>query len=294
MEATNPKERICQDFKPNPPAKEAACRGYQNTLEAHAGRHRETHGQRKIPARLGFVEKSYLSIVLGNILRGVVAGRPLIGISLAAKKSGTKFFYDKSNCGRAIIIDPGGWEALDLFYVNNSGGIVDRWINSLPAVRATRNRFKQYKEYLKEAITGFGNENCIKILDLFSGPSRGPIEVISELRAEGMQRISLTCIERNQSAIEKGQRLVRERNLSDQVAFKRYCVKQVPERKLGKKYHIIGTHGGYDYFDDERVKGFTDELGALQEPGGIFISTNMLPHNDRRARFCMHIFGVNI
>lgn len=229
-----------------------------------------------------------------NLWKGIIRGKPIKGFKLGLIKIVGSFFYKNSECGRAILDNPGGWQALDLFYLNKPKTPMDKWIQNLPAVKGTRQRKDAYKSFIKESLEElYGTVGLIKMLELCSGPGRVVLEALSELREKGMglRNISLSCIDIDGSAIAEGRRVAKNMGLSYVTSFLEMNVRKVSHHFSRQRFHIIGTHGYADYPTNVNLPKIIRSIGSLQKPGDVLATTNMLPHGDRKARFCMHTFG---
>ncbi len=239
-----------------------------------------------------FVDKSYLSIILGDLIRG----KPLRGM----QKAGVKFFYENSTLLRHVIENPGGEKALHDIYTYPSGDgsytRLDRILLSLRACRGTRRRKEEYRSTLMKTIEElYGMNNTgLNIIDLGSGRGSIPIESVHNFirnNGNGRDNLRLVLVDRDREALEMAKRIAEARELSDKTEFKGYNVRRVSLREPHGRYHIVGTHGLLDYFPDEEAIKFFHDMGDILVPGGILITTNMIPHNDWVARKIMEVFG---
>jgi hypothetical protein len=253
-----------------------------------------------IPEKLEFVKDSYPVILLDNVKKGTrkkgILRGPFTGAYRGLQRCGTKFFHNNSEDGHAIISNPGGWEALDNFYVDEPKTWVDKGIHMLPAVKGTKQRLNKYVELQKgAAIDAYKRHGKVRHLELFSGPARAPLTAYSELIADGMDsdKIELVCIDVDSGAGKKALELAHEKGVSDILTFNVYNAKHAHLREKGV-FGIVSSHGGYDYLSDDNLAGFTEKISTLQNQGDWLFSTNMLPikyHKDCIAVFCMKGFG---
>jgi hypothetical protein len=241
-----------------------------------------------------FIERSYFSLIYHDLIKI----KPL----KALKRVGTKFLYQNSEFARHVIENPGGEEALydiyDFTFSSNSHTLLNKILLDFRACRATRQRKIIYQNILKEKLFQSyrtDKSDNIQILELGSGRGSILINSVSDLcRNTDIQsdKIHVTLVDRDEEALERGRSIItlQIHNLSFHFNFKQYNAKNVCNYEEPEKYDIVGTHGLLDYFsDEEAIKLFTD-ISKVLIPGGTLITTNMIAHDDWKARFIMETF----
>jgi|GEM_PF-1776306 len=209
----------------------------------------------------------------------------------AFRRIGAKFLYERSPLAADIINEPGGWKALHRIYQNEPETWIDRKLLGLRACEGTRERKDEYQKMLEDSVYELCREGCreINMLELGSGSGVVPMDVLCKLKNNGA-RVNLVLVDRNKRALEFSEGIAQQYGISEHVRFKRYNVKKVFEKEQAK-YHIVGTHGLLDYFNDGEAVEFFRGLSKVLVPGGRLIASNMTTHEDWLARRMMEFFG---
>lgn len=237
----------------------------------------------EIPKKFEFVMDSYPKVFFDNIKTGIrkkgkIKG-PYIGAKKGLSKMGTKFFYTNSHEGKAIIDEPGGWEAVHLFSLEDPQTPLDAWMENRPVVKGIVQRYKLFEEKQKKAAYDrLERKGRIDHLELFGGSLLTQLKVYEDILKEGNVRenqIKLLAIDQSPDAKKEAEAIAQEKGISSIMDYNVDRVENSPQILKGN-WGIISSSGGFDHYKDEKIIDITRELSKFQEPGDYYYSTNML------------------
>lgn len=164
------------------------------------------------------------------------------------------------------------------FSTNNSKGV--------------RNRLKIVRNEIRKKIEKLITEKKdIKILSIASGSARAVLEAIHDSNIPKSCNVSVTFLDKNQTALEYSKELCREfeipsnyelRWVNDTASnFKKYFDK--------KKPNIIEMVGLLDYFTKEKTKDIFSIIKKNIDDDGMFIAANITDNSERK--FITNLIG---
>lgn len=187
---------------------------------------------------------------------------------------------------RAIKEGAASWKALDIIYNHpfgqkkSVGGLADDfWIGMMNA-QAVRNRLKLIKQEIRRAILRFNNSSEVRLLSLAAGSAQGVIEVMAELKAQGITVRSL-LLDIDQSALDYTLELATRHGVADQIAAVKTSVTHVLKVSRDFRPQIIEMLGLLDYIPQDKAIRLVGKIWESLEAKGIFLTCN-IGHNLER------------
>lgn len=181
---------------------------------------------------------------------------------------------------RGIKDGVASWRALDIIYNHNFGqkkglrGFVDDfWIGMINA-QAVRNRLKLVKQEIRRAILRFSNHREVRILSLAAGSAQGVIEVMAELKKEGI-RVRALLLDIDQTALDYAKQLACKYGVGDQIETVKASATQVARVSKGFKPQIIEMLGLLDYIPQDKAIRLVRKIRDSLESKGIFLTCNV-------------------
>jgi SAM-dependent methyltransferase len=154
----------------------------------------------------------------------------------------------------------------------------DRLFHELPPAKAVRNRKSFFLAEMEKLYRS--KPGPIEVLDVASGPCRDVYEYLSQQRP----RLSITCVDQDQEAIDYASQLLAD--YADQVTF----VKTNALRcRLHREFDLVWSAGLFDYFTDRLFVRGLQSLYRHVRPGGEMLIGNFSPNN--MARDYMEVIG---
>ena len=170
----------------------------------------------------------------------------------------------------------GDYEIIDKFYTFYTSpderlAKWDKYVHSIPAVKAVRNRKTYIKNLLAEKMKTHYSEQPFEMLNLASGPARDLFEFFNEnpdasLRAD--------CIDLDTNAISFASKLLAP--FSNRIAFHN---KNVLRFHSSKCYDLVWSAGLFDYFTDDIFKRLVQKFLQNVKPGGELVIGNFCTSN---------------
>ncbi|WP_165441772.1 SAM-dependent methyltransferase [Rubinisphaera italica] len=170
----------------------------------------------------------------------------------------------KSPLMREFFRNPGGWQSMELIYENAKPANLSDWyaLKRLPLSMEARNR----RKYVLHEFVSWMQENRerekLRILALGSGPA---LEIQEAILATS-SNVIVDAVDRDASAIERGQQVAQERGLNQQIS---YCCGDVCEMMIQwseKRYDLISLIGIIEYLPDEVLLSLLKQLKNMMSP----------------------------
>ena len=211
-----------------------------------------------------------------------------------------KYFIKKSSNSAGVVIDHvTTHEALEVLYSNGKmfslKNISDRffghiWFN-INNSKAVRNRLKLVKREIRSYLSNISNEKKeIEVISIAAGSSRSIIEVIKEGGYAGGTKMSLTFLDKNESAIRYSRELSKG---IDHPSIKLLWIHDSVNNFLrvapANRFDIVEIVGLLDYFTDDKVLEIFIGIHRILQPGGILITSNIV-HNSEEE-FVTRVVG---
>lgn len=187
---------------------------------------------------------------------------------------------------RKIKEGAASWRSLDIIYNYRFGqkkglrGFVDDfWVGMMNA-QAVRNRLKLVKQEIRRAILRFSNHEEVRIISLAAGSAQGIIEVMAELKKEGV-RVRALLLDIDQTALDYAKELAQSHGVDGQIETVRNGVAQVSRVSKDFKPQIIEMLGLLDYIPRDKAIRLVRKIRDSLETKGIFLTCN-IRHNLER------------
>jgi SAM-dependent methyltransferase len=184
------------------------------------------------------------------------------------------------------------WRALDIIYNHRFGGrktltgyLDDFWIGMMNA-QAVRNRFRLVKIELKDTLARFKNEGEVRLMSLACGSAQAVIDVVSELKNEGI-KVKLLLIDKDDKALIHAKKLALERGVVGQVDVLRANILKVRMISETFRPHVIEMLGLLDYLHDNMAVSFISRIRDQLPKGGYFFTCNIRPNPE--MHFIKHV-----
>jgi len=158
---------------------------------------------------------------------------------------------------------------------NLIGGLIDRVLLNLPAVRATRNRRRNVVKILSNEIENHRMESkTTKIIDLACGTGRYLSDVTSTFRGE---KVEIVGVDYDRKSLQLGQELAQKHNIPE--ANVRFVKGNIFRLRLLKRFgrnidwrpNIVVASGLTVYIDDEKVLEMLRQVYEGLDKGGLFL-----------------------
>lgn len=198
----------------------------------------------------------------------------------------TLWFDGLGLSGRDLKEHAASWRALDIIYNHKFGqerglcGLVDDFWGGMMNAQAVRNRLKLVRQEVRRAILQFSNHREVRILSLAAGSAQGIIEVVSELKARGVQARAL-LLDVDQTALDYAKELARNHGVDDQIETVKASVAQVARVSRDFRPQIIEMLGLLDYIPRDKAIRLVGKIRECLEPKGIFLTCNICPNLER-------------
>lgn len=187
---------------------------------------------------------------------------------------------------RAIKEGAASWKALDIIYNHTFnqkkgvGGLVDDfWIGMMNA-QAVRNRLKVVKQEIRRAILHFSNLQEVRLLSLAAGSAQGVIEVMAELKSQGIQ-VRALLLDIDQAALDYAKQLASQYGVADQIETVKTSIAQVIRVSQDFRPQVIEMLGLLDYIPRDKAVRLVGKIRESLETKGIFLTCNIC-HNPER------------
>ena len=187
---------------------------------------------------------------------------------------------------RAIKEGAASWKALDIIYNHpfgqkkSIGGFVDDfWIGMINA-QAVRNRLKLVKQEIRRAILRFSDDGEIRLLSLAAGSAQGVIEVMAELKTEGI-KVRALLLDIDQTALDYAIQLAYRHGVGNQIETVKTSVAQVARISRNFQPQVIEMLGLLDYIPHDKAIRLLGSIYNSLGTNGIFLTCNIC-HNPER------------
>ncbi len=149
----------------------------------------------------------------------------------------------------------------------------DKYVHSLAATRAVRNRKDYFIQLVNERMTC--TNRPLRILNIASGPCRDIYELFKTVSPD---KISIHCVDLDSNAIQYGRNLLGD--FSEHVQFTRANIFKFD---TNEKYDLIWSAGLFDYFNDADFVKILSKLYSWCDPKGEVIIGNFSVENPTRS-----------
>lgn len=173
------------------------------------------------------------------------------------------------------------------------GRVIDRALLAGRDSRAVRSRDAILRQILREEVAVRGGE--IRVLDLVAGPGRRLQDLLTEDQPGGQLRV--VCRDAEPAAIEQGQRMARQRRLTEEVRFEQGDPLDPAPPYGGLGTDIVIASGFYESLpEDDVLRESLERLRSMLTPDGTLLFstrtacagrellTDVLPRRDRAVR----------
>lgn len=236
---------------------------------------------------LDFESTSFLAKIFNRFLL-----LPLFG--LTPKKAGVFIFKKSSKKAAEVRQYAKTANALEILYnltgkIHITGNFLDNiftyfWHHNIKNVKAVRNRFKIAKRELTSAIKEIyiKKNKPVNIFSIASGSARAIIEIISDLKEEGI-KINAKLLDLSPDAISYSKKIATDFGVYDLITwhndkasnFVIYCDENW-------RPDIVEMVGFLDYLNQEKAILLCSKIYNVLVPGGIFITCNVKDNVERK------------
>jgi SAM-dependent methyltransferase len=180
------------------------------------------------------------------------------------------FWFDgaSKNC-REIKENATKWKALDIIYNKKPENLIEKFWSNLIGFRATRNRLKMVKYYLKREIQNFLNiSNEVRLISVACGSAQGVIEVIKDFKEKSIKALFLDL---DTSALEHSKKLAKEAGIEDKIIFVNKSAREL--ENIGKEFHphIVEVVGFLMYRPKEKAIKLVERIYHILVPNGVLL-----------------------
>lgn len=228
---------------------------------------------------LGYEKKRpwyFLMVLITLILALWVAiKKKIFGSKL---KTNTFWFDGISPVCRTVKENAARWKALDIIYNYSppehptfSDRVTNYW-NTLLTIRATRNRLRIVKHYLKKEIQSFLETSSeVRIISIASGSAQGVIEVMEELKEKPIKAVLLDL---DITALEYSKKLAEKAGVKDKIIFLNKSTRDLEEVTRDFQPHIIEIVGFLMYRPKEKAIKLVEKIHKTLGPNGTLLISN--------------------
>ncbi len=213
---------------------------------------------------------------------------------------GFKHIIKKTSNSAGVVIDYATThKALEVLYSNGEmfslKSLPDRffkyvWFN-INNSKAVRNRLRFVKREIKNHLDAISkSDKEIEIISIASGSSRSIIEVVKDGNYIDNTKLSITFLDKNESAIKY------RKNLSENISHSSIKLNWIHDSVNNflraapeNKFDIVEIVGLLDYFTDEKTQEIYTGIYKILQPGGILITSNVV-HNSEEE-FVTKVIG---
>jgi SAM-dependent methyltransferase len=218
---------------------------------------------------LNFEKKSFYYILLSPIFL-LIALYVYLKKKIIPNPKYNFYFFDgiSKNC-REIKENATRWKALDIIYNKTPENLIEKFWSNLIGFRATRNRLKMVKYYLKREIQNFLNiSNEVRLISVACGSAQGVIEVIKDFREKSIKALFLDL---DTSALEHSKKLAKEANVEDKIIFVNKSAREL--ENIGKEFHphIVEVVGFLMYRPKEKAIKLVERIYHILVPNGVLL-----------------------
>ena len=202
-------------------------------------------------------------------------------VSKSEPEINTVWFDGFGPLNRKIKEGSTSWKALDViynYYQGKGSRFDDFWIGMMNA-QAVRNRYKLVKKLIRYNLRRF-NSSEIRILSLACGSAQPVIEVIAELKIEGVT-IRALLVDIDQSALNHARKLASLHGVESQIEFLETSVAKVSRIAKDFQPHIIEMVGLLDYIPKDKAVRLVKLIFEVLPPKGVFLTANIF-HNPEK------------
>ena len=198
----------------------------------------------------------------------------------------TFWFDGLGSSGRKVREGVASWRALDIIYNRRFGqtkdfrGYVDSFWGNMLNCQAVRNRLKLVKQEIRRAILQFSNHQEVRLLSLAAGSAQGIIEVIAELKTNGLH-VRALLLDIDPTALDYAMQLARACGIADQIETVEASVAQVARVSRDFRPQIIEMLGLLDYIPQAKAIKLVRKIYESLEGKGIFLTCNIRCNSER-------------
>jgi SAM-dependent methyltransferase len=219
---------------------------------------------------LGYEKKSWFYFLMIPIIWllafWVAIKKKILGPNL---KINTFWFDGASKNCREIKENATKWKALDIIYNKKPENLIEKFWSNLIGFRATRNRLKMVKYYLKREIQNFLNiSNEVRLISVACGSAQGVIEVIKDFKEKSIKALFLDL---DASALEHSKKLAKEAGIEDKIIFVNKSAREL--ENIGKEFHphIVEVVGFLMYRPKEKAIKLVERIYHILVPNGVLL-----------------------
>ncbi len=162
------------------------------------------------------------------------------------------------------------------------------WHTVVSQPKALRNRLKITKSAIDHNVLSIISNpseqhatNPIRILSIAGGSSRSTIQVVADLKNNGVtHEIEVFTIDKDQAALDIGKQLAMDAGVSSNFNWICGNANRVGTLIHDKRFDIIEIVGLIDYFDDERTIRLMKVARDVLYKGGIIVAANVMPNSE--------------
>lgn len=198
-------------------------------------------------------------------------------------------FFSKVN--RGIRLNATNWRAMDELYnyyerIEAYKGVekfLSKYWMGMENAQAIRNRAKIVKKILEKTIKKqlhIGDKK-IKILSIASGSAQPLLETIAGLDQVEQNKIEITLLDRDETAIEHSKVLAEKYNISSNIIMVNKATTYLEETFSKSTFNIIEMIGFLDYRPHEKAIDLMRRIKGLLKKDGVFITCNVCPNKEK-------------
>lgn len=211
-------------------------------------------------------------------------------LSLPGGEEGYRLFRESCNLAQ-ISDDAATHKALETMYVgpkpeeDEDKFLWGRlFIENIHNSMAVRNRLRIVRKEFRNFVLDILNEresDCINVLSIAAGSSRGLLEETSSLPYQMRTRIHLKLIDISPQAEEDARRLSQQLGITDRVEIVTGDVLKVNGYlEEGYRAHFIEVVGLLDYLKEKNVVNLLRRLRSYLTEGGMVLYSNIMPNDE--------------
>ena len=208
--------------------------------------------------------------------------------SLMDKRVVKQYFSEHSFISKVLIENPATFKMLEVIYTGKDiRGAIDQYSCNSLSSQAIQNRLSSVVDRAGTMIkTKIEKQIRMKILNLGSGSGRDAIEIISR-NSYLMKSVSTDCVDIDTEALQKGNKLVKVRNI-ERINFIKGNLLFLPYRKEIDFGLMIGVLCGLE------MKSCIVVLKKIRryfKKGGILIASNVLKEMVKKDPFMVYLLN---
>jgi len=225
---------------------------------------------------LGYEKRSWIWFLMLPLMWllafWVALKKKILGPNL---KTNTFWFDGIGSICRKIKENATKWKAVDIIYNYQSGkdttfaGRVDDFWNNLLSVRATRNRLRLIKHYLKKEIQNFINSSSeVKLISVASGSAQGVIEIMGEFKEKPIRAVFLDL---DPTALEHSKKLAEKAGVKEKIRFINKSTRELEGVGAEFSPQIVEVVGFLMYRPKEKAIKLVERIYHILAPNGVLL-----------------------